>query len=110
MRGRLQANGINSWADLETYFETHNKHENADLLRTSLANSQANTCVASERGNRDFLINRQYRVRPVNWFAYNSILYYATRHFSAAAVSRLPLPMKPQRARVAFPSACPRHH
>lgn len=110
MRGNLRANNINSWDELEEYFRTHNKHENAELLRTALVNTRATICVASDRGWRDFQINHVYRVRPVNWFAYNSILYYARHAFDEEAVAHLPKYLKPQRAYLGFPTGCPPHH
>lgn len=109
-RQQLRDNGIASWNKLEQYFERHKKRENAAFLKECLANTRADQCIDSERGWRDFNINREYKVRPVNWFAYNSVLYYARSEFSALAGSRLPVLMKRQRAKVAFPTTCPAHH
>lgn len=109
-RQQFRDAGIDSWNDLEEYLENHNKRENAAFLRGVLQNTRATLCIPTERGWRDFLINKEYKVRTVNWFAYNSVLYYARHAFSARAVSRLPKPLKPQRAGVAFASSCPAHH
>lgn len=109
-RRQLQNAGIDSWRDLEHLLEAQNKTENQEFLRTVLRNRRATQCIDSDRGWRDFGINRLYKVRPVNWFAYNSILYYARHRFSALAVAHLPKLLKRQRANVAFAGSCPMHH
>lgn len=109
-RQRFRDREIYSWNDLEEELERNNKHENGALLRDILSNARSLQCIYSDRGYRDFAINRVYKVREVNWFAYNSVLYYARHEFSDEAVSRLPRPLKPQKARVGFPTSCPNHH
>lgn len=96
---------IDTLDDLLTYIQTHTRTQNRALLRDVLRNERAGQCVEAAR--RSYQVGRAprgQRIRPVNFFAYNSVVTYARAQLDNDP--RIPALLQRQTPAQAFPDAC----